>query len=64
MLTNSDLLPNLLQRRLRVGQNPTGALITLLVCEIIPLNEKQRIVVEKVLAEVLICANHPYDPSL
>jgi hypothetical protein len=63
VLTDSAPLPDLLQYRLRVGQNPTGTSITLLVCEMIPLNEKQRIVVEKVLAEVLICANHPYDPS-
>lgn len=63
VLTDSNPLPDLLQRRLRVGQNPTGASITLLVCDMIPLNEKQRIVVEKVLAEILICGNHPYDPS-
>ncbi|KAJ5613432.1 hypothetical protein N7510_006626 [Penicillium lagena] len=50
--------------RLRVGQDLMGALITLLVYEIIPLNKKQRIVIEKVLGEVLIYANHLYDPLL
>lgn len=62
-LTDSAPLPDLQQYRLRVDENPTGASITSLVCEMVPLNEKQRIVVEKVLAEALICANYPYDPS-
>ncbi|KAJ5318263.1 hypothetical protein N7476_004683 [Penicillium atrosanguineum] len=63
VLTDSAPLPDLLQYRLRVDQNPTVAAITSLVCEMVPLNEKQRIVVEKVLAKALIYANHPYDPS-
>jgi hypothetical protein len=63
MLTYSDPLPGLLERRSRVGQSPTGASLTFLVRETIPLNEKQRIVVEKVLSDVLICATHPYDHS-
>jgi hypothetical protein len=63
MLTYSDPLPGLLERRSRVGQSPIGASLTFLVRETIPLNEKQRIVVEKVLSDVLICATHPYDHS-
>ncbi|KAJ5195494.1 uncharacterized protein N7498_008932 [Penicillium cinerascens] len=63
ILTDSAPLPDLLQYRLRVDQNPTGASIASLMCEMVPLNKKQRIVVEKVLAEALLYANYPYDPS-
>jgi hypothetical protein len=63
VLTYSDPLPGLLEQRSRVGPNPTGASLTSLVRETIPLNEKQRLVVEKVLSNVLICANYPYDHS-
>jgi hypothetical protein len=63
VLTYSDPLPDLPERRSRVGQNPTGASLTLLVRETVPLNEKQHIVVEKVLSDVLVCADYPYDHS-
>ncbi|KAI1829025.1 hypothetical protein DTO027I6_10053 [Penicillium roqueforti] len=42
---------------------PTGASLTTLVAEDIPLNTKQRRVVEKILSEALMWADHPYDPS-
>ena len=41
----------------------TPASLTSLVSESIPLNTKQRIVVEKVLREALTQADHPYDAS-
>lgn len=63
VLTGSDALPDLPHLRSRVGQNPTGVLITSLVRELIPLNEKQRIVVEKVLSEILSCTQYAYDAS-
>jgi hypothetical protein len=63
MLTHSDTVLDLLERRFRVGQNPSGASLTFLVRETIPLKEKQRIVKEKVLSDVLICAAHPYNHS-
>lgn len=63
VLTHSDPLPDLVERRSRVGQNPTGAALTLFMRETIPLNETQHVVVEKVLSDVLGCANHPYDYS-
>jgi hypothetical protein len=50
-------------RRLRVGCDPTGNSLTSLVEEQIPLNVKQRTVVEKVLSEALSWAEHPSDPS-
>ncbi|KAJ5370019.1 uncharacterized protein N7496_006111 [Penicillium cataractarum] len=63
VLTELDVFPDLPHLRSRIGQNPTGASITSLVRELIPLNQKQRVVVEKVLSETLRCTEHPYDPS-
>jgi hypothetical protein len=40
LLTDSNPLPDLHQRRSHVGENPTGASLTMLVVEAIPLNEK------------------------
>jgi hypothetical protein len=40
ILTNLDEFPDLPHLRLRIGQNPTGASITSLVRELIPLNQK------------------------
>ncbi|KAJ5100153.1 hypothetical protein N7532_007154 [Penicillium argentinense] len=50
-------------RRLRVGRAPTGNSLTSLVAEQIPLNVKQRMVVEKVLSDALAWAEHPFDSS-
>ncbi|CEO59597.1 hypothetical protein PMG11_04269 [Penicillium brasilianum] len=63
VLTDSDPLPDLLHLRSRLGPHPTGGIITSLVREIIPLNEKQGIVVEKIISEVLSTVNSPQDPS-
>jgi hypothetical protein len=46
-----------------VGQNPTGASLTSQVHEKIPLNRKQRLVVEKVLSAALAWRDHPNDRS-
>ncbi|GFF73112.1 hypothetical protein IFM60648_03855 [Aspergillus lentulus] len=43
--------------------NPPGASLAFLVNQDIPLNRKQRMVVEKVLSEALTWADHPYDWS-
>ena len=66
-LESGTLLPTLTcsdatcigDRRLLVGHNPTGASLTKLVCEDIPLNFKQRLVVEQVLSEALAWKDHP-----
>lgn len=50
-------------RRLRVGRDPTGNSLTSLVEEQIPLNVKQRMVVEKVFSEALSWAEYPSDSS-
>jgi hypothetical protein len=63
LLTDSDSLPELQQRRSCVGDNSTGASLTMLVAEDVPLNEKQYTIVEKILSEALSWADHPYDPS-
>lgn len=59
LLTDSDISSGPLQRVSRVGENPTGASLTLLVCETVPLNGKQRLVVQKILSEALAYSNHP-----
>ncbi|KAJ5761308.1 hypothetical protein N7520_008464 [Penicillium odoratum] len=55
-------IPILLDQR-SVVDTSNPASLTLLVSEFIPLNTKQRLVVEKVLSGALGWANHPYDPS-
>ncbi|GAQ02981.1 hypothetical protein ALT_0302 [Aspergillus lentulus] len=47
----------------REVQNPPGASLAFLINQDIPLNRKQRMVVEKVLSEALTWADHPYDSS-
>jgi hypothetical protein len=62
-LSGSDTVPALVDRRSQLGDSPTGASLTALVSEDVPLNRKQRIVVERVLSEALAWADHPYDSS-
>jgi len=57
-LTSSDATTCMADRRLLVGHNPTGASLIKLVCEDIPLNFKQRLVVERVLSEALARKDH------
>ncbi|CEJ61920.1 hypothetical protein PMG11_10436 [Penicillium brasilianum] len=45
-------------------QNPTGASLASLINQEIPLNRKQRMVVERVLCDALAWVDHPYDSSL
>jgi hypothetical protein len=45
--------PDLPNQRSQLGDNPTSTTITLLVNEHLPLNEKQRLVVERVLSGAL-----------
>jgi hypothetical protein len=63
ILTSPESAPNLAERRAQVGDNPTGKSLALLVSEDIPLNEKQRLVVERVLSGTLAWATHPYNAS-
>ena len=62
-LTSSDTIPTMDDRRSRVGQTPTGASLASLVSEVIPLNRKQGMIVERVLSEALAWADHPYDST-
>ena len=57
-LTSSDATTCMADRRLLVGHNPTGASLIKLVCEDIPLNFKQRLLVERVLSEALARKDH------
>jgi hypothetical protein len=63
LLTDSDPLPDLHQRCSCVGENPTGASLTMLIVEAVPLNEKQYTIVEKILSEALSWTDHLYDSS-
>jgi hypothetical protein len=63
ILASPESAPNVADRRPQVGANPTSKSLTLLVSEDIPLNEKQRLVVERVLSGTLAWATHPYDSS-
>jgi hypothetical protein len=63
ILTDSDTSTVLVDRQSQVGDSPTSASLTPLVAEDIPLNTKQRLVVEKILSDALTWADHPFDPS-
>ena len=63
ILTASDMISNVAGSRSNIADCPTGASLTSLVAQDVPLNRKQRLVVEKVLSEALAWANHPYDHS-
>lgn len=62
-LNITEHTPNLADHRSRVSKNPTGASLTLLVMEDLPLNEKQRLVVERVLSSALAWTDHAYNSS-
>lgn len=62
-LASLDTIPAMDDRQSRVGQNATGASLASLVSEVIPLNQKQRMIVERVLSEALAWADHPYDSA-
>jgi hypothetical protein len=62
-LDTTESIPNLSDRRAQVGDNPSGTTLTTLVGEDIPLNRKQRLVVERVLSAALAWKDHPYDAS-
>jgi hypothetical protein len=63
LLDGAEGLPSPTDRRSQVGDNPTGSSLTLLVNEDVPLNEKQRLVVERVLSGALAWADHAHDAS-
>ena len=63
ILALPESAPNIADQRSQVGDNPTGTSLTLLVNKDIPLNEKQRLVVERVLSGALAWASHAYDAS-
>jgi hypothetical protein len=62
-LESTDSISNLADRRLQVGENPTGATLIDLISEDIPLNRKQRLVVERILSDALSWSGVAYDAS-
>ncbi|CAI7569062.1 unnamed protein product [Penicillium discolor] len=63
MLNEPEVIPTLADQQSYVEDSSSPTSLTLLVSESIPLNLKQRLVVEKVLGEALDWASHPYDAS-
>jgi len=62
-LNSAESIPNLADQRSDVGDNPSGATLTELVRENLPLNKKQQLIVERVLSGALAWKHHPYDTS-
>jgi len=62
-IIDSDLALTIADYRSQLGENPSGASLADLVCKIVPLNKKQRLVVEQVLSEALTWASPSYDLS-
>jgi Helitron helicase-like domain at N-terminus/PIF1-like helicase len=58
-----DSIPNLADRRQQVGENPTAATLIDLIIDDIPLNTKQRLIVERVLSAALSWNGAAYDAS-
>jgi PIF1-like helicase len=52
-LASAESVPNLADRRLQVGDCPTAATLIDLIHDVIPLNTKQRLIVERVLTDIL-----------
>ena len=62
-LASVDAIQDLAARRLQVGENPTAATLIELIIDDIPLNTKQRLIVERVLSAALSWNGAPYDAS-
>ncbi|KAJ5367847.1 hypothetical protein N7541_001788 [Penicillium brevicompactum] len=63
-LADSSSLNNAYNHRASIAENPTASSIIAAIGNDVPLNEKQRLVVKKVMSDLLICAGNPYDSSL
>ena len=62
-LNSAESIPNLTDQHSDVGDNPSGATLTELVCKSLPLNKKQQLIVERVLSGALAWKHYPYDAS-
>jgi hypothetical protein len=60
VLTTLDMMPNIDDSRSLVGNNPTGMSLTCLISKHIPLNEKQQLVVHRILSKALTWGDGPY----
>ena len=63
VLNSIESVPNLAYRRLQVGNNPSGTTLAELVKQDLPLNRKQKLIVERVLSGALAWKDHAYDAS-
>ena len=62
-LQSLESIPTLADRRSQAGDSPSGTSLTMLVSEDLPLNRKQRLVVERVLSGAIAWKDHAYDAS-
>jgi hypothetical protein len=63
ILMPEDDMEALQKSRLFLEENPSASAVLDLVCQKLPLNQKQRLVAEKVLSEAISWKDHPYDAS-
>ena len=63
ILELTDSISNLADRRLQVGENPTGVTLINLISEDIPLNHRQRLLVDRILSHALSWSDVAYDAS-
>ena len=56
-------MEDLRHSRLFLEENPSASAVLDLVCHKLPLNQKQRLVAEKVISEAISWKDHPYDAS-
>jgi len=56
-------MEDLRHSRVFLEENPSASAVLDLVCQKLPLNQKQRLVAEKVISEAISWKDHPYDAS-
>ena len=56
-------MEDLRHSRLFLEENPSASAVLDLVCQKLPLNQKQRLVAEKIISEAISWKDHPYDTS-
>ncbi|KAH7120149.1 hypothetical protein B0J13DRAFT_166144 [Dactylonectria estremocensis] len=52
-LSSLQAIPNLMNLRSQVSDSPSGTTLTTLICKVLPLNTKQRLVIERVLSAAI-----------
>lgn len=63
VLTTSEAIHTARSNRIHVDKNITGTSLTSLVTKYIPLNQKQKLIVQRILSDALQWAQYPYDST-